>query len=69
MLIYFYKSEKKLKIMNKEENLNQVEQIFKLQTELTELKGKQEQFTEQKNKYWELGATNSKLRIVIKELD
>jgi hypothetical protein len=55
--------------MNKEENLNQVEQIFKLQTELTELKGKQEQFTEQKNKYWELGATNSKLRIVIKELD
>jgi hypothetical protein len=51
MLIYFYKSEKKLKIMNKEENLNQVEKIFKLQTELTELKGKQEQFAKEKDKY------------------
>jgi hypothetical protein len=66
MLIYFYKSEKKLKIMNKEENLNQVEKIFKLQTELTELKGKQEQFTEQKDKYWELGAKIAGCELLLK---
>jgi hypothetical protein len=52
--------------MNKEENLNQVEKIFKLQTELTELKGKQEQFTEQKDKYWELGAKIAGCELLLK---
>lgn len=54
--------------MNKEEKFNQVEKIFKLKSELTELKEKQKQFTKEEKQYWELGAKITACQLLLKNL-
>lgn len=54
--------------MNKEENFNQVEKIFKLQTKLAELKKQQLELAKNDERHWELGAEIASCEILLKNL-